>query len=156
MFLKISKRIRVFGLYILSSGLISCSGLTHSEVAFPFGEKPITPISQLSTQTVGTEIYLKGVVKEQAPFVDSGAYQIQDSTGVVWIRTNQPLPQKGEEIVVKGVVAYQTIPIGDQELGELYVVQSVLNNPQTESSSPAPKNPKPVDSYLLPHKQQNN
>lgn len=148
-----SKLWRVITIPLVVGGLIGCNSLARLGIALPFGSYAITPINQLSQQNKGTEIYIKGQVGDQAPFLDSAAYQLQDSTGTVWVRTQQNLPSKGKEVVIKAQVDYQSIPLGSQELGEFYVVEleQVTNTEPPSESAPKPTT-KPVEELLLPHK----
>jgi hypothetical protein len=68
-----------------------------------------------------TTVYIQGTVERQVPLVKQWAYQINDSTGKIWVITNQPNLQQGEQVVIKGRVRYQSIPIADQEFGETYI-----------------------------------
>lgn len=36
---------------------------------------------------------------------------------------DENLPDRGDEVVIKVQVEYQSIPIGEQDLGQLYVVE---------------------------------
>jgi hypothetical protein len=120
---------RRISLSLLLSGLIlSCSPLN------PFGLASqeyvsINALSQLSNQRV---VYLKGIVVNLAPFLEGGAYQLQDGTGAVWIKTDKPLPKKGTALTVKGELAYQAIFIGQDKLGESYMLE-IEQQPETAS-----------------------
>lgn len=120
---------RRIGLPLLLSGLIlSCSPLN------PFGLASdeyvsIDRLSQLSNQKV---VYIKGIVVNLAPFLEGGAYQLQDATGSVWIKTDKSLPKKGTALTVKGELAYQAIFVGQDQLGESYVLE-IEQQPETAS-----------------------
>lgn len=120
---------RRISLSLLLSGLmLSCSPLN------PFGLASqeyvsINTLSQLSNQRV---VYLKGIVVNLAPFLEGGAYQLQDATGAVWIKTDKPLPKKGTALTVKGELAYQAIFVGQDKLGESYVLE-IEQQPETAS-----------------------
>jgi RPA family protein len=49
------------------------------------------------------------------------AYQISDPTGKIWVVTNQGNLQKGTQVVLKGKIRYQSIPIAGQDFGEVYL-----------------------------------
>ena len=49
------------------------------------------------------------------------AYEIQDQTGTIWIVTQKDAPKSGKAVLVKGKVRYQQIPVGSQDLGEIYI-----------------------------------
>ncbi|MGK7938940.1 MAG: DNA-binding protein [Crocosphaera sp.] len=149
---------------LVVGGLIGCAPMSYLGLAQP----STTPIDELSTQTATTTpseddlIRLEGKVVDRAPFLDSGSYQLQDETGTVWVLTNGPLPQTGERVQITGKVTYQSIPVGGQDMGELYIlevekleantpsststVQPVVNTQVEPTSKPNP------DEFLLPHK----
>lgn len=157
---------------LLVGGLIGCTPVNYLGLAQP----SITPIGELSpqpsTESTSEEaiIYLEGKVVDRAPFMDSGSYQLQDQTGTVWVLTDGPLPQTGDRVQITGKVTYQSIPMGGQDVGELYIleveqveanagqttstVQPVVDT-EVEASTDTEVKPisKPtVNEFLLPHK----
>ncbi|MCA1994065.1 MAG: hypothetical protein LDL41_18770 [Coleofasciculus sp. S288] len=103
----------------------------------------VTQISELSRNpnAIAT-VYLQGQVSDRAPFLAAGAYQLEDATGTIWIITNQAVPEVGDQILLKGQVQFQSIPLGGQELGEVYVQEQE----QLERRSGQPKLP------FMPHR----
>ncbi|MFM7579078.1 MAG: hypothetical protein ACKO5Q_19350, partial [Microcystaceae cyanobacterium] len=84
-----------------------------------------------------------------------GAYQIQDETGTVWVKSDRPLPTKGKTIKVRGELSYQAIFIGQEKLGESYLLE--LNQDLTATNlvpqplaSNAPVPNAPVTSQASP------
>jgi hypothetical protein len=112
---------------VFSTGILGCShstplGISGLNLSNP-GVTP-TKISDLQHhQDAATTVYLEGQVYRRAPFLGSGAYQLQDASGTIWVITNQTLPNVGDRILLKGQVQFQGIPLGGQELGEVYVQQ---------------------------------
>ena len=154
---------------LLVGSLIGCTPMNYLGLAQP----SITPIGELSSQpstvtTVTTPeeaiIYLEGKVVDSAPFMGSGSYQLQDETGTVWVLTNGTLPQTGETVQITGKVTYQSIPIGGQDMGELYIleVEKLGANIPENTSTFQPvvdtdTEVKPIsqpdpNEFLLPHK----
>lgn len=152
-----SLNLRHISVPFLIVGLIGCTTLANLGKALPFGDAP-TPIQEISQQEQNSTLYIRGQVKEQAPFLGSGAYQLQDRTGTVWVLTNESLPRVGEQITIKGQIEYQSIPVGNQELGEFYVLE--LEKVAQENSISQPRQPEQeseklnTEELLLPHKQQ--
>lgn len=159
---------------LISIGLLGCNALNRLIFALPNA----ISVNQLQQTAQGTIIYIRGQVKDKAPFLGKGAYQLQDDTGKVWVVTNETLPQSGEEVIIKGQIEYQSIPVSGQELGEFYVLEleKLTSLPQQaepapitpESSSPTPlevtpqpeavPSPQPspssvYDDLFFPHKQ---
>ncbi|MGB3203822.1 MAG: hypothetical protein WBB28_02405 [Crinalium sp.] len=129
-----------FSLFI---GLFSCSKITESLFRSPLQNVSIKKITDVKNpQQVNSTVYLKGNVGNQASFVGGGAYELQDTTGSIWILTQQPLPQKGEELIIQGKVEHQSMPLifaaGGKAVGEVYVQEQQ----QLER--------KPVKNSLLP------
>jgi hypothetical protein len=112
---------------LLLTGLCSCSSLTTSGLNadnLSIG-KNITLIEQIKPATDKPNIvYIRGKVERQVPLVNQWAYQIHDSTGKIWVITHQPHFQAGQEVLIRGKVNYKSIPLADQEFGEVYLEES--------------------------------
>ncbi len=58
----------------------------------------------------GKEVVIAGVVKDSyggsipGTRISGGIYKIDDGTGSIWVMTDRPVPGKGAEIGIKGVV----------------------------------------------------
>jgi hypothetical protein len=104
-------------------GIISCNHLTHNlnANAFRLGAN-ITPIQQLKEKPNQTTVYVQGKVEKQVPLLtERRVYLINDSTDKIWILTNQTNLKVGDQIVIKGKLKYQSIPINGKEFGEMYI-----------------------------------
>lgn len=107
---------------ILLSGLFSCGNLANSSLNLDFNVSSIADIQQ--KRQLQAKVYLKGKVESCAPFLGTGAYQIQDNTGSIWVLTKQTVPQPGEQMLIKGLVRYKGITfkeLAGKDLGEVYV-----------------------------------
>ena len=114
----------------LSGWMVSCSPLN------PFGwAQTYLDIDKLDEVANQRTVNLQGIVVNVAPFLEGGAYQIQDKTGKVWIKTDGELPKKGDVISVKGEVAYEAIFIGPEKLGESYVIEITAPQPTETATS---------------------
>ena len=131
-------------LSLLLGGLVGCNQL--ASIAVPALYKT-TPIANLQQHQGGT-VYLEGKVGDRAPLLGSGAYQLQDASGQIWIVTSRRLPAVGDSVLIEGQVNYKRIPVGEQDLGELYVieVQQLQFEPADELL--------PTDELFFPHKSQ--
>jgi hypothetical protein len=113
--------------FFLFAGLFSCNKISESLFSNPAGKNvSARKISEIKHQKqVNSTVYLKGKVGNQASFVGSGAYELQDTTGSIWILTKQPLPHKGDELIIEGKLRYQGMPLifaaGGKAVGEVYV-----------------------------------
>ncbi len=127
MFRALNQTVKIGSLSLIIAGLWSCTNLVKSGVG-------VTDIEQIHSNWQRKDtVYLKGTVENRAPFLQSGAYQLQDATGAIWVMTNSPLPNVGDQMVMKGQVTYQSIPIAGQELGEVYIKE--LEQLERESSA---------------------
>ena len=107
----------LFGVGIVScSGSLGVGGINISQ----FGVN-VTKISDLK-QSKEAKVYLQGQVATRAPFLEAGAYKLQDATGTIWVITNQ-VPNVGDGVLIKGQLQFQSVLVNGQELGEVYVQQ---------------------------------
>ncbi|QDZ41453.1 DNA-binding protein [Euhalothece natronophila Z-M001] len=90
----------------------------------------VNSIAQLSTQTDRLEqsVLVEGVVRDRAPFLNNGAYQLQDESGTIWILTNNPLPDSGEAVTIEGKIKVKSIVLNNQEDQEVYLEEETLNS----------------------------
>jgi ABC-type branched-subunit amino acid transport system permease subunit len=101
-------------------GLLGCSNLGYLGIN-AIGAN-ITQIQDLKAQQEdGKTLYVQGKVEKRVPLLNRYAYQINDSTGKIWVVTNQTGLRQGSQVVIKGKVRYQSIPLGDKEYGEVYI-----------------------------------
>lgn len=133
--------------FLISGLIISCSPLNPLGLAS--GE--YTAIAELGKISNQSNVTLKGIVVNVAPFLEGGAYQLQDATGTVWIRTDKPLPPKGSSLAVKGELQYEAIFVGKQQLGESYLLE-LSQEPQSSVSStePSPASTPPSKDAIPP------
>ncbi|MEQ8462953.1 hypothetical protein [Coleofasciculus sp. E2-BRE-01] len=110
---------------LFGGGLVSCSYVPTPPGMGSAPTANLTAISEIqSAQNARDVVYLQGQVISQAPFLNSGAYQVQDTTGKIWVVSNQELPNVGDQVVIGGQVQFQSIPISGQEMGELYLQET--------------------------------
>ena len=133
--------------FLISGLIISCSPLNPLGLAS--GE--YTAIAELGKISNQSNITLKGIVVNVAPFLEGGAYQLQDATGTVWVRTDEPLPPKGSSLIVKGELQYEAIFVGKQQLGESYLLE-LSQEPQSSmgSTDQPPVSTPPAKDVALP------
>ena len=111
-------------LVLLLGGLVGCNGspqLGDRETAIQqkVNVSAIEVVQQ--EQQTDSTVYVRGKVGKRAPFLGSQAYELQDTTGTIWIVTTEAVPPTGTEVLVKGQVRYQSISLAGQEAGEVYV-----------------------------------
>ena len=106
-----SQRWRCLSLLPLVIGLVGCSGISTVRSV---QENP-------KRHWFNATVQLKGTVVDRVPLLDAQVYQLQDETGKIWVLTTQPLLETEEQILVRGTVQFESIPIAGQELGEAYI-----------------------------------
>lgn len=125
--------------FLVGGGLISCSFA-------PLGGN-VSKIGDIQKrQKTDARVYLQGQVTNRAPFLTNGAYRLQDGSGAIWVIADQNLPNVGDELKIEGQLQYQSIPIGGQDLGEVYVLEQKqigrkagqLSQPVSSQGSPNP------------------
>ncbi|MEO1431071.1 MAG: hypothetical protein AAFS12_00605 [Cyanobacteria bacterium J06632_19] len=119
---RVKSKIFLWGLTpCLISGLLSCSNL--SEYGMNAIGANVTSIGELKPPTTDNEapVYIQGKVERKVPLLKQQMYQIDDSTGKVWVLTNQKTWKVGDKIVVKALPQYQSIPISGTDLGQVYL-----------------------------------
>jgi hypothetical protein len=52
----------------------------------------------------GEEVGLKGQVVKSASILGTGAYQLNDGTGTIWVVSKRGVPREGARVAVKGEV----------------------------------------------------
>ncbi|HEY9658084.1 MAG TPA: hypothetical protein V6C65_06505 [Allocoleopsis sp.] len=92
-------------------GLTGCSGLTTIEKIQQHPHR----------QWFNNQVQLRGKVVDRVPLINAGVYQLEDSTGKIWILTTNASPPSGEQLRVRGTVRFESIPIEGLELGEAYI-----------------------------------
>lgn len=104
-------------------GQVSTSGWNFSNLRIGSNVTPIRNIKP--AQDHQATVYVQGKVERQVPMLQRWAYQIDDSTGKIWVLTNQTNLEIGQEVVVKGKVRYKSIPVDGMDLGEVYVEEQL-------------------------------
>ncbi len=129
---------------VFGVGLIGCSNSRPFGIGgFNLGTMGVNPtkISDIQQNpNVDTSLYLQGQVTNRAPLLGTGAYKLKDATGTIWVFTNQTIPNVGDEVLIKGKLQFQSIPISGQELGEVYVQEEqLLNQKAGKPEQPVPQ-----------------
>jgi hypothetical protein len=95
--------------------------------------RPIASVKQ--APQVNAIVQIKGRVSNRAPLLGKSAYELQDTTGSLWVLTTDSIPSLGDEVVLKGKLLYRSIPLNGQEQGSLYIEQQqeLQRTPATKS-----------------------
>ena len=153
--------------FSIAGGLVSCNPWTafSQQDNQPLiriarnGNAPLATIASLSDLEQNTEIRIQGTVAQIAPFVNGGAYKITDATGSVWVITETSLPASGAKVQVGGQLKFHDLQLGNSNFGELFVAESqtfeATDDEPTLINEVTPPKKLNLESYLLPHKENN-
>lgn len=79
-------------------------------------------IKSVQTQRpVGSTVYVRGTVGDRVPLVKGQVYELTDSTGSIWVVTNDVTTETGEALRVRGKVSYEATPEFGNDSGEVYL-----------------------------------
>ncbi len=118
------------GLYLLV-GLAGCNSPAlqpekttfHPEAVLSTLDFSTAKISDLQKQKINFTVHLQGKIGAQAPLAGLSAYELQDSTGKVWVVTKRASPPPGTDVKVTGKVRYQRILLDGKDQGSIYIEQ---------------------------------
>lgn len=121
--------------FLFGVGIVSCSGSNLGIGGINLSQLGVnvTKISDIKDNKQGS-LYLQGQVATRAPFLEAGAYKLQDATGAIWVITKQTVPNLGDQVVIKGQLQFQSVPVSGQELGEVFVQQEQELSRQAEKT----------------------
>lgn len=109
-------------------GLSACNQLAQSAaegenipVVAPVKTEQINSVQQVSQQD--KVVNLKGKVVKQVPLIEGIAYELQDSSGSIWVVTKDTRLKQGDEVVIRGKLRYQSIPGNGKDQGTVYIEQ---------------------------------
>lgn len=96
-------------LFLSLLGLVACAS-------------KFTPIAEVKRQQPHQDtIYVEGIVRDRAPLLKRGAYELQDETGTIWVITKQPLPESGQAMTVQAKIKSKSIVLHKQLSQEVYL-----------------------------------
>lgn len=131
-----SRRFHVVPFYFFIVGGLVCVSLVQfgvSSINSIFGTN-VTNIRDInSKQDNNATVYLQGKVAHRVPLLESQMYQLQDASGRIWVLTDQKDLQLNDEVMIKGNVRFQSIPLAGKDFGEVYVQEQ-----QQLEHTPAP------------------
>ena len=119
------------GMVLIWVGMSGCSGVTSVR------RVQENPHRNWFNETV----QLRGTVVDRAPMIDAVVYQLQDETGEIWVLSAEPGVERGDRLLVRGTVRFESILIEELELGEAYIEETERKveqgDPESEPGSEA-------------------
>lgn len=95
---------------IAGFSVASCAQIRRASV-------PVTPISTVLEAPDGAnEIYIRGTVINRVAVLGQGLYEVEDSTGSVWVLTADEVPAIDAKVTVKGI-SEGLMQLGDRRFG---------------------------------------
>ncbi|MEM9449329.1 MAG: hypothetical protein AAGA75_12450 [Cyanobacteria bacterium P01_E01_bin.6] len=82
----------------------------------------IRSVNAIQTRVnVGSTLYVKGTVGERVPLIQGQVYELEDSTGRIWVVTKDATIATGEELLIRGTLSYLATPDFGVDVGERYL-----------------------------------
>ncbi|MCS6814945.1 MAG: hypothetical protein NZ772_15420 [Cyanobacteria bacterium] len=98
------------------------SGVTQSSQTLAKPSVDVTSVREISARSQqNITVYLEGTVGRQVPLAGSQVYELVDATGSIWVVTQGTNLTPGDQVLIQGIVRYQPIRVGGNDLGESYV-----------------------------------
>jgi hypothetical protein len=119
-------------LLTLALGISSCQSVNQ-----PLSLRLTRRIRSVDTvqtkATVGTTLYVQGTVGDRVPLVNGQVYELEDSTGQIWVVSKDPTIATGDELLIQGTLSYLATPDYGIDAGERYLweTQQVERSPQS-------------------------
>ena len=84
---------------------------------------PTVSTSTIQTQPADQSVQVKGKVITVAPMIKQVAYEVQDSSGSIWVMSQKQPPKLDSEISTTGKVKFESIQVEGQEIAERYILE---------------------------------
>lgn len=101
--------------------------------------RQITPLSDIPAGVSGEQALLQGEVRQQIPLLNQSLYQLQDSSGSIWVLTAGPPPAVGEQVLIQAQIHYEQILLQGQDIGEHYAEELERLEAPAEASETPPQ-----------------
>ena len=103
----------------LGMGLGGCSGLTT-----------VQEVQSRSNhgwfRSIFNTVSLQGTVGDRVPLIEAQVYQLQDSTGKIWVLTADRALESGDQVRIKGKIRWIEISTAGDPPPEVYIEQQEL------------------------------
>lgn len=83
--------------------------------------RPLARVTRFAKAGRAKKVYVEGEVLRLSPLLDGMAYEIQDSTGKIWIQTSRRDVSLGETLHVQGLLRQREASVSGQDFGEAYL-----------------------------------
>lgn len=93
--------------------------------------RPLVRVNRWGKAGKAKKVYVEGKVLRQSPLLNGMAYEIQDSTGRIWIQTQRQDVVLGETVHVQGQLRRHEADIGGLDFGDVYLEELRQVEPET-------------------------
>ena len=127
----------LLSILIFALPLHSCQNIEETAIKYNLNIAKIKDLSQ--QKRINGKVYLKGKVINTAPFLGTGAYELQDKTGSMWVFSKESLPVVGKNLTIRGEVKYQSITVNamkNEDFGDFYINEIHRLPEENESVTP--------------------
>ncbi len=83
--------------------------------------RPLVRVNRWAKAGKTKKVYVEGEVLRQSPLLNGIAYEIQDSTGRIWIQTQRRDVVLGDRVHVQGQLRRHEAAIGGLDFGDVYL-----------------------------------
>ncbi len=119
---------------LLVVGLVSCGSLASIGIE-------VINISDIRQKwNAYSTVYVQGNVGDRVQLLGSQVYEVEDSTGTIWVLTREPTPSQGDQVLIEAKVRHEDIFVNAQDFGEAYLVEE--KRLKTEPAQPTSEPPR--------------
>lgn len=116
------KFIVVLGMGMAIGGCYSSSQPARLRVSMLSMTGQIRSIEQVAQPSqIGKTVYVQGTVGDRIPLVEGSVYEVTDGTGTLWVVSNDDAQDIGNQVLLRGKVAYEATPELGDGAGEIYL-----------------------------------
>lgn len=119
---------------LLVVGLVSCGSLAS------LGTEVINIGDIHQKWNAYSTVRVQGNVGDRVPLVGSQVYEVEDSTGTIWVLTKEPAPNQGDQVLIEAKVRHEDILVNAQDFGEAYLIEE--KRLKTETAPPPSEDPR--------------
>lgn len=89
--------------------------------AIRLANRPAVDIGELTSEKADRTVAVSGRVTQRSALLEGWLYQVQDSSGSVWILTEKEAPAVNESVTVEGTVRYEPVVVGEIDASGIYL-----------------------------------
>ncbi|MGF1458230.1 MAG: hypothetical protein ACFBSG_04320 [Leptolyngbyaceae cyanobacterium] len=103
--------------------------------------RPTVAIESLSRAQDGDPVEIEGVVVNQAPLLQGSLYQVQDSTGMLWVASDAAPPAIDAIVQIMGRVVVEPIQVEGIDISDYYLRETTRQDLERSGKAPNVQTP---------------